>query len=612
MSSQEVEDAVAEVEQLLDDLKQGYVDVSQLRNDLKQREDTTQQIVNDLRRRRGEVRGRIDQLALQKRQLEEQTAKLKDDSDKFDIVRWRRATESYKQARFDNALHWLIAMEKGETPDRLRNMSLDHKAAILDLERQITAAKLNKAEESLKLRDAEVSKTTDELNSMSNTIRTLDEDKKSSDTRVAELETSAKALQQRHDAVKAQHNTAQSEINMLSRRVEELEDGIARKEDRLVAQASEVTRLAAANKDLQDELTRKDAEISKQKRDSAQKDTDLAQAGADLVRNRADLEQKNAELEHVKDDCARKNARLSHHITTLEHKEADFLQRNTDLALLLMGHKHRGQDVDCWLPFINSLQLPAPATQPPINQYHWWTVVPSWKQQDPPPSSPTWARGLLESVVLLYGEAVANQWDEDGCAAFLTIIRCLEVTEVAPVAMMVELLRRLLTNKTQGCDSRNTQLGFFLGTLQIVDLMRLRWPETKRLADIESQCQHKFNDSPPDFQPIHDLVAGVGRGQQLGSAFGDGGRDGEIPPVLSAIPHKYCPEQKTLLVAPTTTSSSVWALDLRHHTIWLVNKEKGDFHDNDGSYWLEAPQGKDIMVPSTPNDLDFIFDCLSW
>ncbi|KAI0474537.1 hypothetical protein F4859DRAFT_514389 [Xylaria cf. heliscus] len=119
MSSQDIEDGVAEVEQLFDSLTQGYVD---------------------------EIKRKIDQFSSQKRQLEEQTAKLKDNTDRFDVSEWRMAVESYNQARFDNALHWLIAMEKDETLDRLRKMSPDHKAAILDLERQITVVKLNKAE----------------------------------------------------------------------------------------------------------------------------------------------------------------------------------------------------------------------------------------------------------------------------------------------------------------------------------------------------------------------------------------------------------------------------------------------------------------------------------
>ncbi|KAI8950559.1 hypothetical protein F4801DRAFT_602305 [Xylaria longipes] len=543
MSSQDVEDAVAEVAQLLDDLKQGHVDVNQLKSDLKQREDATKEIVGALRRRRDVMKDRIDQLASQKRQLEEQTAKLKDDSGKFDMAKWRKATESYKQTRFNNALHWLIAKDKDETLDRLRDMSPDHKAATLDLERQITVAKLDIATESLRLKEAEVSKVTSELDSMSNDIRAFDKDKKSLETRVADLESSEKILQQRHDTVTAQHNAALNKVGTLSRRVRELGDEICEKTDRLAAQASEVTRLTAANKNLQDHLTRKDAEISELnsksdaertghenterqlleaelagrhlrrevytlheliaeglaeidrledevkdtsdalkgvrersaeyylcvvmkkeeifelKQDVARKDTDLAQANADLLRNKANLEQKNAELEHMKEDRARKNTDLSQCITTLERKEADVKQRDTNLARLLMGHRQREQDVDRWLPLINSLQLPMPATQPTIERYRWWTMAPSWEQQKVSPTS-AWPRGLLESVALLYGQAVANKWDEDGCVAFTTIIRGLEVAEVAPVAMIMELLRRLLTTTTQDYDSSHrTQIG---------------------------------------------------------------------------------------------------------------------------------------------------------
>ncbi|KAI0474550.1 ankyrin repeat-containing domain protein [Xylaria cf. heliscus] len=352
----------------------------------------------------------------------------------------------------------------------------------------------------------------------------------------------------------------------------------------------------------------KDEELLKKEQDSARKDTELAQANADLVRSRTNLEQKTIEVERVKEEFIRKNTDLLRRITTSDSVKADLTQRNTNLALLLMGQRNRGQDIDGWLPLINSVQLPKPATQPPIDRYSWWTVEPSWSQQNAH-STPTWLGGLLESVALLYSETITNQYDKDGCAAFRIIIRCLEVAEVAPIAMIMELLNCLLTNVTREFDSYRTQFAFLFGTCQVVDLIRLRWPETEKLDYLGSRCQEKFTHAPPDFQLIRELVSGVDCGKQLISAFESDIPDQEILPVLSAIPHKHCPGQRTVLIAPITTSF-VWALDLRRHKIWMVGKQKGDFHD-DGSYHLQAAEGEDIMVPSeTSDDLNFIFDHL--
>ncbi|KAI0531956.1 hypothetical protein GGR58DRAFT_491834 [Xylaria digitata] len=326
----------------------------------------------------------------------------------------------------------------------------------------------------------------------------------------------------------------------------------------------------------------------------------------DCARKDTDLEQKIVELQHAREDCARKDSDLLHCQDTLKDKEADFLQRNSNLAVFLMGTKHKGQDVDCWLPLINLLQPMVAATQPITEQRPWWTVQLSWKHENA--SAPTLPAGLLESVTLLYGEARVGKYDDEGCAAFLAIIRYLEGAEAAPIPMIMELLRCLLANPSQEGVDHTTQLCFLFGTWQVIGLIRLRWPETERLTDIEGQCREKLRHSPPDFQ-LGDLVAGAGCGEQLSSAFDSQG--GEIPSALSTTPHKYCREQRTLLVAPATATSPVWALDLRRRVLWLVDKEKGDF-ENDGSYQLQAAQGEEkIVVPSaTSDDLDFIFDRL--
>lgn len=198
----------------------------------------------------------------------------------------------------------------------------------------------------------------------------------------------------------------------------------------------------------------KNRQLLTNEQDSARKDAELAQVHADLMRNRADLEEKSVEIARVKEDSARKNTDFVKRITSLESEKADFIQRTANLTLSLMCQKHRGQGVARWLPLINSPQPPAPATQPAIDQHRWWTIVPSPKHQTNP--TPALPRGILESIALLYGEAITNQYDEDGPDALRTIIRYLEVAEVAPIAMMMELLRHLLTNTMQDFDSHKT------------------------------------------------------------------------------------------------------------------------------------------------------------
>ncbi|TGJ84449.1 hypothetical protein E0Z10_g4297 [Xylaria hypoxylon] len=740
MATQDVQNVIAEGDELLDTFQQGFIDINKIRDELKNNTNATDEVTGHTNTSEDNMRDNVTRLALRIRQIKEQGARLKDNTGKFNMAEWRIAMQLYNQARFDNSLHWLIAMEKDETLDRLRNMSPDHKAAILDLEQQITAEKLTKAEASLRLNDAEMRKVAGNLTSARDNIRALENDKESLETQVANLQSSARTLEQRYNSITAQYATVKDTAGSLHKRVKELEDNIAKNADRPAAQTSEVPRLTAANKALQDTLTRKDAEISdlnvrlnsektghenterqrlqansagrysqrevhtlqglvaeglfeidrleethkdmldhfesfkelsletsaesylqmvvkneelleqkkksaqkdtnleqanaeldekaaeleRVKKDCAQKDTEIAHANASLLHNRAELDEKAIELDHATEDCARKDAELEQKVTqleratedyaqkdtdllhcriTLEHKEADLVQRNTNLALWLMSPKHSEQDVDLWAPLIDYLQLPVPATQPAIEQCTWWAVA--RKQQDASAAIPALPAGLLESVALLYSEAIADQYDEDSCAPFLTIIRCLEVAKVAPIPMIMELLRRLLTSTNRDLDHM-TQFGLFLGTWQVIGLIRLRWPETESLTDIEGQCQERFQHSPPDFQLIRDLVSGVDCGKQVRSAFGNDSQDKEVPSILSATPHKYCPMQKNFLVAPTTYC---WALDLRCHTILLVDKEKGGFVVKDRIYRLQGAHGEeDIVVPSEENeDLDFIF-----
>ncbi|KAI0424495.1 hypothetical protein F5Y09DRAFT_347651 [Xylaria sp. FL1042] len=208
MSSQQIENVVTEVEQLLDILDDGSRDVDQLKNDLEQSAERTKDKGYSLHSRRDDIRNEIDQLVLQKMQLAEQIALLKNNAGKFDMVKCQRVAESIHQAQFDNALHWIVVMEKGEVLDRLRGMSPDHKAAILNLEQQITVEKLDKVEESLRQKDKELSNLSHQLPCQNGANWVLENVKNSLETRLTNL--------------KASELSAQDTIRNLRERSEEL------------------------------------------------------------------------------------------------------------------------------------------------------------------------------------------------------------------------------------------------------------------------------------------------------------------------------------------------------------------------------------------------------
>lgn len=375
------------------------------------------------------------------------------------------------------------------------------------------------------------------------------------------------------------------------------------------------------NQEFEDQLRHKPNKLGRLSNESAEKDTGLLQKHTELERlcqeavnnheaanKDADLSQKTAELKRVKDESSRKDADLARGKTPSEQNQADLRQRDNSLALLLMGGRYSEQNPSSWSPLVECAQSPAaPALPSAIDQRRWWAAAPPWEQQ----ITPTTHRqpiGVLEAIGVLYGEAVASRWTYHGCVALQVIIRYLEVTEVAPIGMILETLRRLLASIAQGDSDVDMISGFHFGTSQVIGLIQLRWPETGGLADIEGRCQQKMlSQSPPDLQLIYDLVAGAKCGSQVKAAFMNDDQARETSPMLLDIPHKCCPAQQTLLVAPPTPTSPTWALEWLHHEIWLVDKTRGDFADID-NYRLPRLDGEDFMVPSlTGQDLDFIF-----
>ncbi|KAI1145815.1 hypothetical protein F4825DRAFT_442732, partial [Nemania diffusa] len=347
------------------------------------------------------------------------------------------------------------------------------------------------------------------------------------------------------------------------------------------------------------------AELAKEKETSVRKstvlslkDNELKQLKEEHSRQEALFLQITAELEKVREDVSRKDADIEHSTISLKSYIGN-------LALLLMNPE---QDFHSWLPLVTCLELTeASATNPAVDDARWWTVAPSWKkqQQQTALSSPARPVRILESISILYSEALVARWSEDGCEALQNIIHCLEQAEAAPIAMLIELIRCLLSHLPRGDDNIDV-FGLIFGTCQIVSLLQLRWPDIDALADMEGQCRQMVERACADLQLIHSLVGGVERGTEVISAFMN---HEEIPNNFSSNPHKYCPEHKTLLLAPTT--DVVWALDLRHHIIWQVDKLKGRSLDY-RHYQLDSPGGGEsiTIVAETDKDRDFIFDYL--
>ncbi|KAI0019760.1 hypothetical protein F4780DRAFT_744764 [Xylariomycetidae sp. FL0641] len=74
--------------------------------------------------------------------LEAQVERLKSNG-VFDLENYQRTIEKLKQSNFDLSSHLLMGQEETGTLDRFRNMSADHKTALLNLERQVVEQVLN-------------------------------------------------------------------------------------------------------------------------------------------------------------------------------------------------------------------------------------------------------------------------------------------------------------------------------------------------------------------------------------------------------------------------------------------------------------------------------------
>ena len=102
--------------------------------------------------------------------LEDDTRRLKDDNGKFDLAKYKRMAEEAKQKQLDNMLHLVLANED-ETLDRLRNMSPEHKAALLNLEKDLAGEKLEAAENRCKEAEEKLEEAQRELVELRNLRR---------------------------------------------------------------------------------------------------------------------------------------------------------------------------------------------------------------------------------------------------------------------------------------------------------------------------------------------------------------------------------------------------------------------------------------------------------
>jgi predicted RNase H-like nuclease (RuvC/YqgF family) len=88
---------------------------------------------------------------------------LKDNDGEYALGRYQQAKRTCEDARFRSGLYWVLGMDENETLDRLRAMSQDHKAEILNLETKIARRKAEEAEKKLHEKEAERKDALDRL-----------------------------------------------------------------------------------------------------------------------------------------------------------------------------------------------------------------------------------------------------------------------------------------------------------------------------------------------------------------------------------------------------------------------------------------------------------------
>ncbi|KAI1345849.1 hypothetical protein F5Y01DRAFT_320336 [Xylaria sp. FL0043] len=97
MSSQNVENVVAEVAQLVGKLDDDFVDTDQLDRDLIQSIETTDDTISALFNKRVQAIDETDRLGLQKKGLAEQSTRLKDNAGESDVAQCRNIMQSHNQ-----------------------------------------------------------------------------------------------------------------------------------------------------------------------------------------------------------------------------------------------------------------------------------------------------------------------------------------------------------------------------------------------------------------------------------------------------------------------------------------------------------------------------------
>ncbi|KAI1111657.1 hypothetical protein F5Y14DRAFT_424791 [Nemania sp. NC0429] len=574
--------------------------------------------------------------------VRQQTAEEKAEKQVQEAGKRQRAAEDQQRKAEQEA-------KKQQKEAEKRQEKADQELQKADQQRQAAEKRQHAAEEQQRKADEEAKKQQQKVNQK---LQTAEERQQKADKQRQTAEKQQQAAESESLKLQGQLKSLSEEVDLLrqksTKRITDLLQKIAELEQKNTELKQAKKEASLKNTDLaqkdaelkeaRNDLARKDTELKQAKKEASLKNTDLAQKDTELKKARNDLAQKDIELELAKDeaslrdaDIARKNADIAKAKGEISRRDADLAEKKDDIekarveisrrdadlahikaaseqtrrniALFLMGERYKEQNPDSWTPFADCLQLAAAPGLPLVEQHRWWTAAPSWRQQITPSihQRPTG----VEAIVVLYGESIAGRWTYHGCVSLQVVTRYLEATEAAPIGMVMETLDRWLAIMAQDDVDIDAISEFVFGTSQVIGLIRLRWPETEGLADIEGRCQQMLDQSPADLRLIRDLVSGAECGDHIQAIFMNDNQRGT--PMLTDTPHMYCPAQETLLIAPVTPSSPVWALDLRHHEIWLVDKIRSDFIDID-NFRVSRLDGEDLMVSLTAEDVDFIFD----
>ncbi|KAI0480028.1 hypothetical protein GGR56DRAFT_671182 [Xylariaceae sp. FL0804] len=626
-------------------------------------------VTRELHSRQAESEKLTRQLQHEKVRLEQRIQTLrKPDGSGFDMAKYKNAVAAYKQAVFDSTIHLTMADNEG-TLDHIRNMSPQHKDALLNLERELVQERLGEEvrhlEAGLNTRASECQKLAEQNAAIVAQVQSLLADKQTLEKNLAEQKASAdlqvrrftadkqtleKDLAEQNAAVLAQVQSLLADKQTLEKNLAEQKasadlqvrrftaDKQTLEKDLAEQKASadlQVRRLTAdkqtLEKDLAEQKASADLQVRRLTADKQGLEGDLAAARRRLELQEGEPSEKNSSTQKVRthvdgrkqleSDIANKNQRPSteHETSANVRVEVERLRlaveasdkllhkKDSDIALLLMSEAgEQQQSVETWLPLANALQGGYVAPSGALAEVTMaWVMVQAWAEGCR--RIPTEPHGILNLVVRSYARAVTMTWDKGcGYGCLGVLARALEKAQSAPIGAVMELLRVMRVRFVRSTTAgENKRLAVQFAQFQAWQLARLVKARWPSAAGID-QAVKEHGEAVRHLSP--DLVTIARLVADDGGQLRPAFTGGEQPadPLLG-LPRQYCPRQDIGLLVTPREPFGVWAFDLTRRTVRLVDNELG-YWASRTDYRLRGPDGEeDIAVPAATNgEMDFI------